>query len=71
MVGRQDHADLPLPADAASGEPGSAPGGLIGEIRIVTMGGSAMVRDITVYADDARYLDRLLRLTAPASSAIN
>lgn len=35
-------------------------GGLIGEIRIVTMGGSAMVRDITVYADDARHLDRLI-----------
>ncbi|HVP91278.1 MAG TPA: malic enzyme-like NAD(P)-binding protein [Terriglobales bacterium] len=35
-------------------------GGLIGEIRIVTMGGSAMVRDITVYADDLRHLDRLI-----------
>jgi malate dehydrogenase (oxaloacetate-decarboxylating) len=37
-------------------------GGLIGEIRIVTMGSTAMVRDITVYADDIRHLDRLIRL---------
>jgi malate dehydrogenase (oxaloacetate-decarboxylating) len=35
-------------------------GGLIGEIRIVQMGGSAMVRDITVYADDLRHLDGLV-----------
>jgi len=37
-------------------------GGLIGEIRIVTMGSTAMVRDITVYADDIKHLDRLIRL---------
>jgi malate dehydrogenase (oxaloacetate-decarboxylating) len=37
-------------------------GGLIGEIRIVTMGSTAMVRDITVYADDLKHLDRLIRL---------
>jgi len=37
-------------------------GGLVGEIRIVTMGGTAMVRDITVYADDIRHVDRLVRL---------
>jgi malate dehydrogenase (oxaloacetate-decarboxylating) len=37
-------------------------GGLIGEIRIVTMGSTAMVRDITVYADDITHLDRLIRL---------
>jgi malate dehydrogenase (oxaloacetate-decarboxylating) len=37
-------------------------GGLLGEIRIVTMGSTAMVRDITVYADDIRHVDRLVRL---------
>jgi malate dehydrogenase (oxaloacetate-decarboxylating) len=37
-------------------------GGLIGEIRIVQMGGSAMVRDITVYTDDLRHLDALLKV---------
>jgi malate dehydrogenase (oxaloacetate-decarboxylating) len=37
-------------------------GGLVGEIRIVTMGSTAMVRDITVYADDIRHVDRLVRL---------
>jgi malate dehydrogenase (oxaloacetate-decarboxylating) len=36
-------------------------GGLVGEIRIVTMGSTAMVRDITVYADDLRHLDRLIQ----------
>jgi malate dehydrogenase (oxaloacetate-decarboxylating) len=36
-------------------------GGLIGEIRIITMGSSAMVRDITVYADDIDHLGRLIR----------
>src|SRR5512135_1287595 len=36
-------------------------GALIGEIRIVTMGSSAMVRDITIYADDTRHLDRLVQ----------
>jgi malate dehydrogenase (oxaloacetate-decarboxylating) len=35
-------------------------GGLIGEIRTVHMGGSAVDRDITVYADDLRHLDRLI-----------
>ncbi len=35
-------------------------GGLIGEIRTIQMGGSAVVRDITVYADDAGHLDRLI-----------
>ncbi|MGZ7046504.1 MAG: NAD-dependent malic enzyme, partial [Candidatus Aminicenantales bacterium] len=34
-------------------------GGLIGEIRIITMGGSAIVRDVTVYADNIAHLDRL------------
>jgi malate dehydrogenase (oxaloacetate-decarboxylating) len=37
-------------------------GGLIGEIRIVQMGGSVIVRDITVYADDLAHIDRLVRL---------
>jgi malate dehydrogenase (oxaloacetate-decarboxylating) len=37
-------------------------GGLIGEIRIVTMGSTALVRDITIYADDLKHLDRLIRL---------
>lgn len=37
-------------------------GGLIGEIRIVQMGGSVMVRDITVYADDLRHLDVLVKV---------
>jgi malate dehydrogenase (oxaloacetate-decarboxylating) len=36
-------------------------GGLIGEIRSVHMGGSAVDRDITVYADDLKHLDRLIR----------
>ena len=36
-------------------------GGLIGEIRTVHMGGSAVDRDITVYADDLKHLDRLIR----------
>lgn len=37
-------------------------GGLIGEIRTVHMGGSAVDRDITVYADDLKHLDRLIRI---------
>jgi malate dehydrogenase (oxaloacetate-decarboxylating) len=37
-------------------------GGLIGEIRIITMGSTAMVRDITVYADDIGHVDRLVRI---------
>ena len=36
-------------------------GGLIGEIRTVHMGGSAVDRDITVYADDPKHLDRIVR----------
>ena len=35
-------------------------GGLIGEIRTIQMGGSAVDRDITVYADDLRHLDALV-----------
>jgi malate dehydrogenase (oxaloacetate-decarboxylating) len=37
-------------------------GGLIGEIRIVTMGTSAIVRDITIYVDDLKHLDRIVAL---------
>jgi malate dehydrogenase (oxaloacetate-decarboxylating) len=36
-------------------------GGMIGEIRTIQMGGSAVDRDITIYADDLRHLDRLIR----------
>ncbi|MCK7540865.1 MAG: hypothetical protein MZV63_63230 [Marinilabiliales bacterium] len=36
-------------------------GGLIGEIRTVHMGGSAVDRDITVYADDLQHLDRIVK----------
>jgi len=36
-------------------------GGLIGEIRSIHLGGSAVDRDITVYADDLRHLDRLIK----------
>jgi malate dehydrogenase (oxaloacetate-decarboxylating) len=37
-------------------------GGMIGEIRTVQMGGSAVDRDITVYADDLRHVDRLVEV---------
>jgi len=36
-------------------------GGLIGEIRTVHMGGSAVDRDITIYADDLKHLDRIVK----------
>jgi len=35
-------------------------GGMIGEIRSVHLGGSAVDRDIVVYADDLKHLDRLI-----------
>jgi malate dehydrogenase (oxaloacetate-decarboxylating) len=35
--------------------------GMIGEIRTIQMGGSAVVRDITVFADDAGHIERLVR----------
>jgi len=35
-------------------------GGLIGEIRTVHMGGSAVDRDVTIYADDLKHLDRII-----------
>lgn len=41
-------------------------GGLIGEIRTVRMGGSAVDRDITVYADDLRHLERLVGVVEAA-----
>jgi len=37
-------------------------GGLIGEIRIVQMASSIIVRDITVYADDLPHIERLVGL---------
>jgi len=37
-------------------------GGLLGEIRTIQMGGSAVVRDITVYADDSGHLERLIEV---------
>ncbi len=45
-------------------------GGLIGEIRIVQMGGSAMVRDITVYADDLGHLDGLVGAVKAAADVM-
>src|SRR5512137_2460875 len=39
-------------------------GGLIGEIRSVHMGGSAVDRDITVYADDLKHLERIIKVVA-------
>jgi len=36
-------------------------GGMIGEIRTVQMGGSAVDRDITIYADDLKHLDRIIK----------
>lgn len=44
-------------------------GGLIGEIRTVHMGGSAVDRDITLYADDNRHLERLIG-TVEASEGV-
>jgi len=44
-------------------------GGLIGEIRTVHMGGSAVDRDITVYADDLRHLDRLIAAVGATEGA--
>lgn len=35
-------------------------GGLVGEIKIVQMGGSFITRDITVFADDLSHIDRLM-----------
>jgi malate dehydrogenase (oxaloacetate-decarboxylating) len=44
-------------------------GGLIGEIRTVHMGGSAVDRDITIYADDLKHLDRLVRVVEATPAA--
>jgi len=46
-----------------------AEGGLIGEIRTVHMGGSAVDRDITIFADDARHVDRLIRTVEASEGA--
>jgi len=34
-------------------------GGMVGEIRIIQMGGSTVIRDITVYADDTGHIEKL------------
>ncbi|HMA54804.1 MAG TPA: malic enzyme-like NAD(P)-binding protein [Acidobacteriota bacterium] len=39
-------------------------GGLIGEIRTIHLGGTVVDRDITVYADDLKHLDRLIAVVA-------
>lgn len=44
-------------------------GGLIGEIRTIQMGGSAVVRDITVYADDLGHLERLVEAVKASPEA--
>jgi malate dehydrogenase (oxaloacetate-decarboxylating) len=44
-------------------------GGMIGEIRTVHMGGSAVDRDITVYADDLKHLDRIVQTVGATPEA--
>jgi len=44
-------------------------GGLIGEIRTVHMGGSAVDRDIVVYADDLKHLDRIIQTVGQTPEA--
>jgi len=44
-------------------------GGLLGEIRIVHMGGSAVDRDITVFADDLAHVDRLVAVLGATEGA--
>jgi len=44
-------------------------GGLIGEIRTIHMGGSAVDRDITVWADDLAHLGRLVEVVEAAPEA--
>lgn len=44
-------------------------GGLIGEIRTIQMGGSVVVRDITILADDVGHIDRLAK-TINASTEV-
>jgi malate dehydrogenase (oxaloacetate-decarboxylating) len=44
-------------------------GGLIGEIRTVHMGGSAVDRDITIYADDLKHLDRIVKTVEASPGA--
>ena len=39
-----------------------AAGGLIGEIQTIHMGGSAVDRDIVIFADDLRHFDRILKV---------
>ncbi len=44
-------------------------GGLIGEIRSIHMGGSAVDRDITVYADDLVHLERIVAVVEATEGA--
>jgi len=44
-------------------------GGMIGEIRTVHMGGSAVDRDITIYADDLKHLDRIVKTVEASPGA--
>jgi malate dehydrogenase (oxaloacetate-decarboxylating) len=44
-------------------------GGLIGEIRTIQMGGAAVVRDITVYADDIGHIERLVEAVKASPEA--
>jgi malate dehydrogenase (oxaloacetate-decarboxylating) len=44
-------------------------GGLIGEIRTVHQGGSAVDRDITIYADDSRHVARLIKTVETTEGA--
>ncbi len=44
-------------------------GGLVGEIRIVLMGGSAVDRDITIFADDLKHVARLTAIIEATEGA--
>jgi malate dehydrogenase (oxaloacetate-decarboxylating) len=44
-------------------------GGLVGEIRIVLMGGSAVDRDITIFADDLKHVARLIAIVEATEGA--
>jgi malate dehydrogenase (oxaloacetate-decarboxylating) len=44
-------------------------GGLIGEIHTIHMGGSAVDRDVIIYADDLKHLDRIIQVVASTPDA--
>jgi malate dehydrogenase (oxaloacetate-decarboxylating) len=44
-------------------------GGLIGEIHTIHMGGSAVDRDVVIYADDLKHLDRIIQVVASTPDA--